>query len=781
VARRITTAAAGFTAFASLLLPGPTSTVTSATATPLRAGTITAGSVSPEHPIAYTGPVAPVDSIDWASVAYGSSVHLTAWRDDRGTIRVARVSAAGSLLDPFGIRLDPTERSASSPDVAFDGTNFLVTWHIEGRGVVARRVSPSGQVLDPANIVISVSTGEPKIDFDGENYLIVWVAQLPGASSSDIFGRRVSPTGAVVDATDLTISATPADQSRVELAFNGANHLVTWANGPYLDTDIHGTLVDRAGVAAAPSGVPISVAWGEQSDPVVTSVGTSFFVAWRDHRGGTNDIYGTRVDSAGAPSDPSGIAISTAEANQTWPAVASDGTDVLVTWTEDGLPDREDLRFARVDAAGVVLDPSGVALRAGGGPGDVAFDGTDYLVASARGARVSPAGQVLDPDGIQIATAGNAQRQVDMASDGQNTFAVWHDDRFADGGLSYGPYAGGRIYGGRLGPDGEILDGTGIAISTGPEVPDTTILEHRNPAVAFDGTDYLVVWTDEAGDGSRIGAARVSTAGQVLDRFEVASSEFYGLQNPAVSFGGGVFLVAWEQVRGMDTTIRGARVSPAGTVLDPVTFPIDDPVDHGYVGHPAIASDKNDFQVVWTYNTWVGVYDVQGTRVSAAGAVQQPTTTIATGTGFEADPPDIAWSDATYLVVWSDMRNGDGTDIYGTRVNSAGAVVDPAGIAIATHPAPQTQPSVAGNGGAFFVAWYDRRANDPSTAPTNVAGTRVGSDGTVANPDGQVIGLSAEAPAVAPASGSGRFAVAYPRYDQRLDAAQGYLRHVAPK
>jgi hypothetical protein len=72
------------------------------------------------------------------------------------------------------------------------------------------------------------------------------------------------------------------------------------------------------------------------------------------------------------------------------------------------------------------------------------------------------------------------------------------------------------IYGTRITPDGTVLDGPpatgGIAINTA-DVP------KQHPVIAFDGTNYLVVW-DEAfhyDPPTGIYAARVSTAGVLLD------------------------------------------------------------------------------------------------------------------------------------------------------------------------------------------------------------------------------------------------------------------------
>jgi hypothetical protein len=414
--------------------------------------------------------------------------------------------------------------------------------------------------------------------------------------------------------------------------------------------------------------------------------------------------------------------------------------------------------------------------------------GLTSIVPSANAAplRAAPGSTIGAEHQVTDALAGTSQDQPAVASGGQNSFVVWNDDRFAGGTREEGYYPwGGRIYGSRLGPNGERLDGTGIAISAGPEVPDTTILQHVDPAVAFDGTNYLVVWKDDTDGANAIRAARVSAAGQVLDRFEIDSSEHRPMDDPDVAFGGGVFMVVWDaHWAGVpDGDIHATRVSTTGAILDPQPIQVDDPTGNASL-RPAIASDGTDFQVVWEESRFVlGLYDVYGTRVSAGGEVHRPNTAITVRTARDQDHNDldVAWQNGTYLATWTqwyDEARSD-SDVYGARLDDTGAVLDPGPFAIAAGPDHQSGPRVAGNGGRFFVAWRDGRYDaDPGTSAR--VGTEIGTDGTIESPDGQLIGFASEGLAVAPASDS-RFGVAYSRYNGSLDATQAFLRHVSPK
>ena len=179
----------------------------------------------------------------------------------------------------------------------------------------------------------------------------------------------------------------------------------------------------------------------------------------------------------------------------------------------------------------------------------------------------------------------------------------------------------------------------------------------------------------------------------------------YGIQSsPAVAFGGTNYLVVWEDERvNTDRDIFGARVSPTGEVLDPIGIPI-------YVyanlqtGVKVAAGDQN-YLVVWTdYRD--ASYDVYGARVDFSGNVLDPGGFPISNTYNWESYPDVAWDGTNFFVVWTDDRSVTTyDDIYGTRISPAGEVLDPDGIQISNTTAFEETPSIAYNGSVYFVAW----------------------------------------------------------------------------
>ena len=190
-----------------------------------------------------------------------------------------------------------------------------------------------------------------------------------------------------------------------------------------------------------------------------------------------------------------------------YPAVAFDGTNYLVVW-DDGV----EIRCARVSTAGVVLDPSGILISSAASAQQrpcVAFDGTNYLIAwqnllNIYGARVSKAGVVLDATRYRSAPRLEASTGP-VVFDGTDYLVVWTDGRSIRARTSTAR---------ELDVDGAVLDASGIAMST-------NMYNQSEPAVAFDGTNYLVVWQDSRGGSMEypdVYGARVSAGGSVLDR-----------------------------------------------------------------------------------------------------------------------------------------------------------------------------------------------------------------------------------------------------------------------
>jgi hypothetical protein len=435
--------------------------------------------------------------------------------------------------------------------------------------------------------------------------------------------------------------------------------------------------------------------------------------------------------------------------------VAWSGSEFLVAWNV-GISSTE---AARVSPDGTVLDPQPIVISASGFRPDVSWGGTYFLVVvgiSVRGGfLVTPEGQVLNPKGFAFTRDANNQAGPAVAWDGTDFLVVWADGRRETG-------SNGGIFGARISVTGEILDGTGFRISPPSGVA-------HDLAVAWGGSTFLVTW--EGVDSNYkydIFAARVGPDGEVFDPDGIrVSTARQDETEPAVAWDGSNFLVAWtfhgHNGIGFDKDILGARVSPQGQVLD--ASPLSIWTASGSQKSPHVASNGAESLVVWQ-DPRSGGNHVQGTRIGQDGSILDPA-----GLDISADAPgseilpNVASDGRDFLVAWQDLRADDG-DIYASRVTSDGEVLDPGGVPVATGSPRDGTVVVAWDGSNFVAAWE----RCPPYAvfvcyDFDVYGARISNAGLVLDPNGVPISIlrpDERAPAVSSGS-SGRVALLYQR------------------
>ncbi len=725
----------------------------------------------------------------------------------------ARPASAPALMDepgePFGIGGEPVlgqEASRSSPAACFDGENYLVVWEDVRDGVpdiFAARVTQSGEILDPVGIPVSSGISpkaRPAVAFDGANFLVLWADARNG--SWDIYGSRVSRSGAVLDPEGLAIIADSGDQLCPALAYSESRYLVAWSDQGTGWINIRGAVLNSGGsvlgegilispgVAQSHPGGP----WG----PAVAADGSTFMVVWQARIGDDWNVYGARISTSGEILDPSRIDIATTADEEWYPWVSHNGSHYFVVW--HGIFDGSfDLFGARLSSAGELLDSERIAVsehRFWQRYPAVTSDGEDYLVVWANwtawaqdvySTLVTSSGEVVEILGTPVINAKtDVQWRPAVVFGGDNYLIISQDERTASGADVHGVFVDrsgmivgggvristegdgpwrprasfngsnymvvwgdigegvGRISGARVSASGSLLDSEGIPISQeayGAYAPD----------IAFDGTTHMVVWQDDRGGDWDIYGARMNRLGVVLNEGGRQLSFGEGDErNPSIAYGAGVYFVAWESRRSGGYDIYGARVDPTGAVIDSEGIAIS--TASKAQRHPALTFDGENFLVLWE-DKRNGSWDIYGSRMTVSGEVLDAGGLMISGSdGHQLDP--MAASDgAEYLVVWQDW-NGGSSDVRGSRVSSSGEVLGPGEIYISARAGREWGPDVAFNGREYVVAWGDERRG---SANVDVYASRIATNGLVLDPEG--VGISTDLdsqllPSVVPGDGA---------------------------
>ncbi len=265
-----------------------------------------------------------------------------------------------------------------------------------------------------------------------------------------------------------------------------------------------------------------------------------------------------------------------------------------------------------------------------------------------------------------------------------------------------------------------VMDAAGIAVSKHPGADYT-------PRVAYGGGTYLVVWRRMNGSAGHIYGARVSAAGKVLGTPFAIDTSNSSTANLSVASDGKDFLVAWQATTWSQYLIRARRVSSAGVVLGAVFAPAR---DKGMGFLPAVAFDGAAYLVLWSYRLTLtyGSYDVHGMRVSKTGALLSTKDLIISAAANHQYYPSVGCGGSGCLAAWLDSRDGV-YSIYGARLSSAGALLDPGGLKLVAGTSSSintgpTTPTVAAGSAGYLVAW-----NKASGSSGMIHGARVSTGG----------------------------------------------------
>ncbi len=533
------------------------------------------------------------------------------WAGSYANIYGARVSASGHVLDTNAIFIGHGTHNwyCNHPSVAFDGSNYLVVysemWGYPDvfTSVYGHRVNQDGIVLDSNPILVHDHSGSmPKAAFDGANYLITWVREVPNWPPHyfEIKARRMTCTGQLMGET-ATVSTGANWRRSPAIVFDGANYCVVWADcRDYISSTIYGSRIDTSSAVLDPSGIPIAVSSSavaqSQHEPTVSSDGTDYLAVWKDEYAG--DIYGIRSSNTGIILDTLPIVISEHLNPECGPCVSWNGTNYLAAWKRiiAGPTPTGYITTARIDQAGAVLDPGGLALvySACGYP-SVSFDGVNHLIVfhrlhyidythvanTIRGLLVDQGNGLISHFAVQYSNDWEYRTSPVVAFDGSNYLVVYY---------TYGGLHG--IYGKRVTPAGAPI---------GPEILISNTLSY-NPSVAFGDLRYLTVWESNTDVFGRFVAPSGSVSDSTFTICVAADSQAW----LAVNFDGTHYWVVWQDHRNGEWDIYGARVDTTGSVLD--VFPVS--LQPGDQVAPAITRGPDD-QLLITYSGWTDTINGQ--------------------------------------------------------------------------------------------------------------------------------------------------------------------------
>lgn len=637
------------------------------------------------------------------SAAWSGTEYLVVWRDNRAgatsDIWGARMTAAGAMVSNTNITVGSTAGIQSAPNVAYINGNYVAIWEDYksppgDADLRAARISGAGAVTAIGTVAVTATAETaPKLASRGATGLLVF-QRGTNVMMSLYNGTTFGAASVVVAGSEAAVASNPAGDWLVTYVAPSAGVASVW-----------GQFVTAAG---ALSGAPfvISARTRESRRPSAAFTGGNFVVAFAS--GG--DLWGTRVTTGGMILDTTmqgaatvgGILMVAAANTQDAPNLVC-GTTCLLSWT--------DLRSSATQSTDSYVRPFSAALVATGAEsqlGSTGYAGPQVVGAAAAGAtnflavwtdthatdaQIAMASAVAaaptNPSGVYVARSANRQsspfgvsRPLLNGTNYNDWFLGWQD------GTQIGDNILGQVNDLNGAPVGGIVTISGAAN------------QQQTPAAAYDGTNWIMAWSDGRNGNFDIYASRVAvTTGAALDTAGIAITTAAGDQfvNRIASNQAGASLIVWHDRRNGNFDIYGAIVNGAGTVTAadiPISVVANDQIA------PTVTWDATGgvFIVAWSDARagTAGGRDIYAARVTTAGVVQDAAgVRVSNGTGTEV-VPDAQTITGTTLIVWEDRRNAT-ADIYGSRVRvSGGALVvdDPAGVVYANAAGNQSRPKL---------------------------------------------------------------------------------------
>lgn len=671
----------------------------------------------------YIGPGYPQD------ITFGNGefvvVSTPVMSNPNGEIRATRISSTGQVLDPGGILIAPEDINSTIdvfPTVASDGTDFLIAWTENGnlpnifRTLRLARFTAAGEVLDPGGKLFSEIlpwTNTPSLLFDGQQYLLAWTP-----SFDYIYGTRLSKNAEPLDANPFIIDDFIGNHTQMKILHDGTNFIVLSgvdngvnktirmrkvdstgkvdpnaiipptgiATTSFSDAALHGqrilvTLDDYTfkrthsfhmttdGVLSEP--VPPILAEDSRDARVATTATGGSLVVWAEKA--TYDFpaqgftMGTRVDLAGKKLDSPALPITTRASTQAAPRVTFGGKNHFLTWREGS-----EFLFAQVTPLGDVVEGTALPFK---DPTNATIDITQVISAA----------DSAGPIWVQMSQNGNAATTVArLSADGtvldsvpfqlpESYFGPLVTHSYiaaadAEGALFVGAYSDTSIpFGIRVTNDGTVLPL--VQIGAKPCVP---------KSLTFDGTNYMLTCATPPGDypsgdfEATLFGAKISTGGQMLDQgwtslFTFPNTMFEWF---AASFDGTNHWFFWRTDEydfgywpNFPRTVRlhAMGISSTGDLVTPKPLLLSELNGCGSAAvrslHPAVGSVNGTTYVVWSETPNSAScdpfpIDLLGVTIDSAGAVS-PKFTVSNMPGDESTPAISVHPDGQILVSYA--------------------------------------------------------------------------------------------------------------------------------
>ena len=542
----------------------------------------------------------------------------------------------------------PTRGLKGPAHVARIGNGYVVVWsetypeypyEPEARWLGASIVDDSGRIL---------RTFQPALFRQGEPQFPAGIAASPDRvavpgmclSASKILSACVT----WLNLNDGSISEPQLYQEDAvspSIAWNGREFLLTFVSRPNTERTVGARVISPTGTPGPRIDFGNSYAFA--NGPAVIAAGNSFYVAWQQ------SVASFRVIEVVDGVMRGSVTLDTPadEAGPNFPlSLNAHGSEIIVVSGMGrvrllrGLVPTTPWKSVRSETRFEMIHPRAVRTP----------DGWLVVFGDRAGVGARVRAVAIDADGnsgneVLLDATTRRPPAFGVAASESGFIVAWTRDRHSE---NFYPWESDIVF---------QSFGASTVPRQAPVTVSVGIASQDSPVAAAGGGAFLAAWSERRGEMWQIRARRFSFDGQPLGAvLELPHSENDQTQ-PAIDFNGESFLLVWSEGSLGYGGIRGVRIDPAGTILDPSGIDIAGELPPSGLYETARVAD-----VAWSGTSWMIVSEEQDgiglRRLSASGLLLDATPVVLPKQGEVDRRPLIdCEAGAHCLVVWQTFIN----------------------------------------------------------------------------------------------------------------------------
>ena len=282
------------------------------------------------------------------------------------------------------------------------------------------------------------------------------------------------------------------------------------------------------------------------------------------------------------------------------------------------------------------------------------------------------------------------------------TITAQTNPKFTEFPVAVGPdstFSAGAVYGGASGIVAILGDTLSQYNITAQLVyPPDSLIGNRisvgrqgtfpGPLVAFDGTNYLLVWREFSGD---VNGQFISTSGNLVGTYFTIGTSASSCD---LAFGDTTYFVVFVKT---DGHLYGQRVGKSGSLIGSQVQ-----ISNNQAREASLAYDSTNYLIAWVENS--SDKDIYGQFVSKTGLLVGNNFLIDGGPYFSDNPISLAFDGIRFLLAFHEAPDYDSSwTLYGRFITTTGTIEETISICDSTK-APFI-PFVAFDGNNYLITW----------------------------------------------------------------------------